>query len=487
MRPIIVVPVLVLASLVGTAGWFGVRSKQNHTGNRQKEKQLVVTTTAKREDLLITVTQTGSVAAKKTTPVIPELSGIVQWVCANGIIVSPGETILRLDPTQVQEQFAALTVRYQEALLQQTQSNAAGKANMEGTQLRLKRAEDQVSSFERQQDATLKMSDSSIKFNAGELRYRREDVEATRRMAAKGYVAGTEVERQNAALKSAEFSVQRGQSDYDLKKSQVESDTLDRQRTVNNTMQDMSRTRGRSDRQVRWSGNQVDNLKLQLDRAQADLARTTIAAPVGGLLVVSALGGWRGESHLPLPGDWISQGREVAQIVSLDHLQVKLELDQTQIAGVTMHQAAEVTIDARPGEVLKGTVTAIGQTARRPPVQGWMGMSASATFPVTIDLPPTGKALIRPGMRASVRIVSRRIKNVVVVPSGCIFRRDGKSIVFAERNGKFVAVAVTPGESNGDYTAIKSGLKQGERIALNDLGTPIPTTASPQGRQEPQP
>ena len=40
-----------------------------------------------------------------------------------------------------------------------------------------------------------------------------------------------------------------------------------------------------------------------------------------------------GDSHLPQLGDYMSQGREVAQIINVDRMQVKIELDQTQIAG----------------------------------------------------------------------------------------------------------------------------------------------------------
>ena len=62
--------------------------------------------------------------------------------------------------------------------------------------------------------------------------------------------------------------------------------------------------------------------------------------------------------------------------------------------------------------------------------------------------------------------------NAILVPSGCIFTRDGHSLVYAERQGRFVPVAVTTGASDGDYTAITKGLQEGERLALNDLGAP---------------
>jgi HlyD family secretion protein len=487
MRARIVVPIVALVVVIGTIAWAAGRVKLRRSRPAEESAQLVVATTAKRQDLLLTVTQTGVVAAKKTTPVVPEISGRVQWACANGIIVSAGETVLRLDPTSFQERVTNLTVQYEEAVRSQTQADAVGKARMTETRLRLQRAEDDMSSFQRQQEAALKQSADSIAFDTAELEHRREDAEVTRRLAARGLVPGSDVERADAALKAAEFSVQRAGSDYNLKKSQAASDTLDRQGNVNDNMRNMSRFRSRSEREVRMGGNQVDNLKRQLDRAREDLTHTTLTAPTAGLVVLSAQGGWRGESRLPRLGDWVSQGREVAAIVSLDRMEVKLELDQVQIAGVSMGQQAEVTIEALPDKVLKGKVTAIGQTARRPPVQGWMGMSSSATFPVAVDLPPTGKALIRPGMHATIRIVSRRIKDAIIVPTGCIFRRDGHPVVFVERGGKFTPAVVTLGESNGDYTAITQGLKQGERIALNDLGVTATNGSRPDEAKERRP
>jgi HlyD family secretion protein len=190
---------------------------------------------------------------------------------------------------------------------------------------------------------------------------------------------------------------------------------------------------------------------------------------------------------LPRLGDWVSQGREVASVVSLDHMQVKLELDQKQITGVKMGQSADVTIEALPGKTLKAKITAIGQTARRPPVQGWMGMSSTASFPVTLDLAPTGKALVRPGMRATVRLISQRIKDAILVPTGCLLTRDGRSLVYVERQGKFVPVTVTTGATNGDYTAITKGLREGERLALNDLGAPPKQQTSDKQSKEQRP
>jgi HlyD family secretion protein len=473
------------AGLLAALGWFGVRARLANARTAAGRSELIVTTTAKRQDLLLSVIHTGVVVAKNATPVIPGISGRIQWVCANGIVVSTGETILRLDPTRAQEQVTDLTVRYEEALRGQAETDALARARAEGDRLRLQQAEDEAAAFERQQEAALTRSGESIAFDAAELRYRREDAETKKRLAAKGYVPETDAEREAAAVRAAEFSVDRAGTELELKTVQATSEALERSQNVRHTMRGMSWSRSRSERQIRMSGNEVENLELQLEHAREDLARTTLRAAVEGLVVLSPQGGWRGESRLPRPGDWVSQGREVGQIVSLEQLQVKIELDQSQITMVSMGQSADVTVEAMPQQVLQGKVTAIGQTARRPPVQGWMGMSSTATFPVTVELPPTGTAMIRPGMHATVRIVSRRIEDVIVVPTGCIFERDGHSIVFAERNGEFVPVSVTTGESSGDYTAITQGLIEGERIALNDLGGDTSVEASRAGARKP--
>jgi HlyD family secretion protein len=450
----------------------------------------------KQADLPITIMATGAVAAKNATPVIPEISGRVASVCANGVIVKTGDEILRLDPTKLQEQLADLTTRYKDAQIRQGQSEAVSTSRMTEMRLRLQQAEDGVAAYERQQQIGVRQDAGKLAFDTQELEKSREDVEVQRRLAAKGLVPETDVERQDAGLKAKEYALKKASSDLDLKKTQVDAETGQRRQNVNNTNRDMSRARGWTERDVRMSGNEVDNLKLQLARAQEDLGRTVLKASVGGLVMLSSLGGWIGDSHPPQLGDYVSQGREVAQIIDVNHMQVKIELDQSQITGVRMGQVAEVAIEALPGRILKGKISSIGQNARRPPVQGWFGVSSSATFPVTIDLPPTGTALIRPGMRANVRLVAEIVKQALLVPLSCVFRYDGKSVVYVDRGGgAFGRVTVTLGRDDGDYVAITKGLKAGQRIALNDLsatsgassgGTASGSESPPEQSKEPR-
>ena len=463
--------------VLGAVSWARSQSKPSAPAVGAS-KSLVVATTVKRQDLLVTVNETGVVAAKDSTPVIPEVSGRIQFICGNGIVVKRGDTIVRLDSKPFQDALTDLQVRYDESVRSMNQTEAVSAEDEKEYRLRLRRAQDEVAAFGRQQQVTLQQAADSIEFHTSELEKLREDAEVKRRLAAKGLVAETEVDRQDASVKAAEFSLEREKSEYELQKSQAAADLADRQKSVTHTNEDMTRARGWSQRHIRMGGNEVENLDVQLKRAEEDLTKTTLTAPTDGLVVLTVDTGVTGDSRPLRAGDYAPQGKEVASIVSLERMQVKVELGQAEITQVRMGQEAEVTIEALPGEVLKGTVSAIGQTARRPPLQGWSsGLSSTATFPVTIDLPPIGKALIRPGMRAGVRMVSKRVPDALTVPTGCIFRHDGHPVVFVEREGTFVPTQVTLGDSNRDYTAITKGLKEGDRIALNDLGASL--TAEP--------
>jgi hypothetical protein len=76
------------------------------------------------------------------------------------------------------------------------------------------------------------------------------------------------------------------------------------------------------------------------------------------------------------------------------------------------------------------------------------------------------------------------VANALTVPTGCIFKHEGHPVVFVEREGAFVPTQVTLGDSNREYTAVTKGLREGDRIALNDLGVPLSTGGSAKGKSK---
>ncbi|UCH35312.1 MAG: efflux RND transporter periplasmic adaptor subunit [Armatimonadota bacterium] len=473
---------VVVVVLLGAAAWGAWRVIPRGAAPAADSVEMVVRAVANRQDLLITVDQTGSLSALDSMPVMPEVSGRLVSVTENGVMASAGDLIAMLDPTEGEEQVKQLTREYAETLRKLEQAKKRGESNLAEMGIKVQRARDEAAVFERQQQAILRDLRDNITFQENEIERRREQLDVKRRLAGAGLIAGTEVEREEAGLRAAEFGLQRDRTDYELKKSQAESDIFDRRKRADDIEHDLGVARRRAERDVRMAQNQVENLKLRLDREKEELRKTAITAPTSGLVVLNPQHRRHGGGDVPRAGDRIWAGRQLAQIVDTKHMQVKLELDQARISGVKVGQEAIVEIDALPGESFGGKVVEIGQTARRPPLEGWWGMSSEQTFPVTIELPRVEETKMRPGMRANVRIVMKRIEDVITIPTECVFERDGRFVVYVERDGRYREVTVKIGESSGDYTAIVQGLKEGDGVALNDLGTSAVASAPAQDR-----
>ena len=75
---------------------------------------------------------------------------------------------------------------------------------------------------------------------------------------------------------------------------------------------------------------------------------------------------------------------------------------------------------------------------------------------------------ILPEMSAKVSFLSQDVsseqqKPFMAVSADALTQRDGHSVIFVIRDGKAVAVPVTPGAKIGDLTTIAGAVKSGEK------------------------
>jgi len=75
---------------------------------------------------------------------------------------------------------------------------------------------------------------------------------------------------------------------------------------------------------------------------------------------------------------------------------------------------------------------------------------------------------VLPEMSAKVSFLTQEItpeqqKPLIAVSPDAIVQRDGRTVVFVVRDGKAVAVPVTPGTKVGDVVAVSGNVKSGER------------------------
>jgi HlyD family secretion protein len=211
-------------------------------------------------------------------------------------------------------------------------------------------------------------------------------------------------------------------------------------------------------------------------KAQADLAdaeRTldslTLRAPAAG--TISLLPNFRnGGPMVSAPpefrrGDRVFFGAPIAELPDLSSIQMSCRLDEADRARVQVGTPVLVRVDAVPDRELPARIHSIGMMAR----PDFSSFPPQRNFDIVIALDDADPRL-RGGMNATARIEMNRLQDVLVVPASAVFQQGGAPVVYVIDGSEAAPRPVTVLRRGRDQVAIQSGLREGERISLRDLG-----------------
>ncbi|GHA59048.1 efflux RND transporter periplasmic adaptor subunit [Pontibacter akesuensis] len=175
---------------------------------------------------------------------------------------------------------------------------------------------------------------------------------------------------------------------------------------------------------VRASEFNVQNAQASLKDARENLNKTTIYAPVSG--IVSKLNVEQGERVV---GTSQMAGTEIMSIANLNKMEVRVNVNENDIIRVGLGDSVIVEVDsyASRDEKFKGVVTSIANTAKDATT-----LEAVTEFEVRIRLLNDSYSHLRektsrpfrPGMTASVDILTERKSNVLSVPLSAVTTRS---------------------------------------------------------------
>jgi HlyD family secretion protein len=155
-----------------------------------------------------------------------------------------------------------------------------------------------------------------------------------------------------------------------------------------------------------------------LEKAQDDLSKTTILAPMSG--TVSQLNSEEGEVVL---GTEQFSGTVIMTIADLSRMEAEADVDETDIVDVAVGQPAHIEVDALPDTVLSGQVTEIASSAY---TLGRGTQEEVTNFKVKVAILDRISSL-RPGMSATVDVETASHENVLYVPIQSVVMRNPKS------------------------------------------------------------
>lgn len=186
----------------------------------------------------------------------------------------------------------------------------------------------------------------------------------------------------------------------------------------------------------------------------AQISRKTVTAPFSGTLGVRKVD----------VGQYLQPGQSVATLQDLSSLRIEIQVSQKDLAGLSTGLNIEVGVDAWPGRVFEGEISAID-----PEVDAKSGM---VTMEARI---PNPDLALKPGMFAHVRIGKNDTKQVLVVPAPSItYSLSGDSVFVVEKGmegDKPVLIAkrlpVTVTERRDNWAAIVGDLKPGDKVVTS--------------------
>lgn len=205
---------------------------------------------------------------------------------------------------------------------------------------------------------------------------------------------------------------------------------------------------------------EFDNAKAKYEQAtaQSDNIRTIIAkkairAPFAGHLGL----------RLVNLGQILKEGEAIVSLQALDPMFVNFLLPQQQLGQLQPGKTVRVTTDALPGEELQGVITAI-HTEIDPATRN-VRLQATLANPLH---------KLRPGMFANVTVLQPEPERVLVIPATAVLYApygDSVFVIEEKKNDKTgqqeLAVRqqfVRLGKKRGDFTAVISGLKEGDQV-----------------------
>lgn len=221
----------------------------------------------------------------------------------------------------------------------------------------------------------------------------------------------------------------------------------------------------------------VKSSQASVNEAAENLRLTNVNSPVSG--IVSSLLVEKGERVV---GTQQMAGTEMMTIADLSKMEVRVDVNENDIIRLSLGDTTIIDVDAysSTGKKFKGIVTSIANTANAK-----ASADAVTEFKVKIrilntsykDLVKAGNRYpFRPGMTASVEILTISKDNVLSIPLASVTTRDNvvdtlaggttkvKELVFVFENGKAVQRVVKTGISDYENIEILEGIKEGEEV-----------------------
>lgn len=521
-----------IIAIVGLLAFGYVQCQKGKAANAAKELAgQSLTAKVERGDVLVSVVESGAIEAVQSVEVKSRVSGRVSdLLVKEGDKVAAGQLIARIDPQELRLQYqqvsaqlrgaessaarSALNIgltesqvrnaliqaeqRYITALRDWQNQPALTRASVEQARIAFDnavRARDLlVNTTQPQESVRLETTATQSKI-AWENDKR--ELERQKNLLAKGWVSQQAADNAAATLAASEANYKRTQDELARMQGRQAIEAKNADESVNEAREALNRAIATANldknkeqaladakaalnqakanlRQIEMERKSAAQSRAQADQIRASVAdnlrqlnETEIKAPMAGIVT----------KKLIEPGELVSAlssfsgGTPIIEVSDLNTLQVKLQINEIDVARLRVGNDATIDIDALPEVQFKGTVMQIAPSNVVPTNTGGGGDTV-VRYEVIVKI-KNPDARIKPGMSARCTMIVENVKNVLRLPVEYVEKQGLKYFVNVKvKSGKPQKKEVTVGAISPQYMEIKTGLNEGEEIEKTSFRGP---------------
>ncbi len=432
----------VLAILVCAATLLpGARSLNASDGPR-------LTHTIDRGELLVTVTEQGTLESSENTEIKCRVRGrnTVIFVVDSGTYVEPGDVLIRLDTLFIEEQIAERT----KFALWSRSGAERSRASVARAKLAIEEYipadADKLGRF----GAELMDIQKDLAIAEASLRTAKNRLSHAEMMNKSGYVSALDLEERTFAVERAKLAVETTKTRIEVLEKFTKAEELE---TLRGNLAAITATH-----QANVERAEADASRR--DRALEEIGYCVIKADRAGMVIHPSAARWKDAPEIE-EGGTVHKDQILLLMPDLERMQVTVGVHESIVDRISEGLEARVKLT---DTTLNGQVSSVASITS--PAGWWTGNVVK--YDTVIKL-PKGENL-KPGMSAEVQIIVAKHQDVLRVPVAAVVETENGFFAWVQTaDGGTERRTLQLGDSNDVFILIESGLSLGDQVVLNPL------------------
>ncbi len=437
--------------------------------------------TAQRGPLTISITESGTLQAVQSVTLASEITSNrakVASLVPEGTYVQEGDLVIEFDKTPFEEEIRKLRNEISQAeasFVEATENSKLQRVKNAGdlkdAQVNIRAAEAELQNI-LDGEGVIQMRELELEVQRDRANFeqKQQQVVDLQEMLKSGFITQNELKNAELELQEAETRYTFTQQKHEIfvqytRPAQVEKarNAVQESKEKFQELQDVANyLESLQAANLQKEQAQVDVLREKYQQALKELTKTSIFAPIPGLVIYNEISG-SGQTRKIQVGDAVWSNQALISLPDISHMMVDTQVREIDVHKVQLGQEVLIKVDAYPDAIFHGTVSLIGSLA-----QSERNLPANVKyFEIQVVFRESDERL-RPGMTARVEILVDQLDDALYVPLQAVFEKAGNHVCYIVQERGPEERLVDIGKFNDDFIAIENGISEGERLYLHD-------------------